>query len=171
VSRLDELELVGSDVEGIDIGGEASVGLLGAVGADQGVDLDGVNVVQSLEGLLDLGLVGLDVDNEDESVVLLHLLHRALSVERVDDDLVLIETRKVRDRLAGVLGRAGQLQGLGTVEAVAQADLAGLLAVGTLEGSLGGRVGLLGRVGGCRVKSISNRSSSENSQSLLLHDA
>lgn len=46
---------------------------------------------------------------------------------------MLIETRKVRDRLAGVLGRAGQLQGLGTVEAVAQADLAGLLAVGLLE--------------------------------------
>jgi hypothetical protein len=100
---------------------------------DEGVDLDGVNVVEGLEGTLDLSLVGLDVDNEDESVVLLHLLHRALSVERVDDDLVLIEARKVRNRLAGVLGRAGKLQGLGTVEAVAQADLAGLVAVGLYE--------------------------------------
>lgn len=97
---------------------------------DEGVDLDGVNIVEGLKGLLDLGLVGLDVDDEDEGVVLLHLLHGALSVERVHDDLVLIEARQVRDRLAGVLGRARQLQGLGTVEGVAQADLAGLVAGG-----------------------------------------
>lgn len=97
---------------------------------DQGVDLDGVNVVELLQGQLDLGLVGLDIDDEDEGVVLLHLLHGALSVERVDDDLVLIETRQVRDRLAGVLGRAGQHQGLGAVEGGAVADLALLGRVG-----------------------------------------
>lgn len=97
---------------------------------DECVDFDGVNVVESLEGTLDLSLVGLDVDNENEGVVLFHLLHRALSVERVHNDLVLIKARKVRNRLAGVLGRAGKLQSLRTVEAVAQADLAGLVAVG-----------------------------------------
>lgn len=91
---------------------------------DQGVDLDGVNVVELLQGELDLGLVGLDVDNEDKGVVLLHLLHGALGVERVDNDLVLIETGQVRDRLAGVLGRAGEDESLGAVEGGAQADLA-----------------------------------------------
>jgi hypothetical protein len=39
---------------------------------DEGVDLDGVNVVELLQGNLDLSLVGLDVDNEDEGVLLLH---------------------------------------------------------------------------------------------------
>lgn len=32
MSCLDELEFVGSDVEGIDIGGEVSVGFFGVVG-------------------------------------------------------------------------------------------------------------------------------------------
>lgn len=71
---------------------------------DQCVDLDGVNVVQLLESLLDLALVGLDVDDENQRVVLLDLLHRTLRVQRVQDDLVCVETRLVRDRLAGVLG-------------------------------------------------------------------
>lgn len=93
---------------------------------DQGVDLDGVNVVELLEGQLDLGLVGLDVDNEDEGVVLLHLLHGALGVERVDDDLVLIETGQVVDGLAGEARSAGQDQSLGAVERGGLADLAGL---------------------------------------------
>jgi len=54
---LDERELVGSNVESIDIRGQASVGLLGAIRADEGVDLDTVNVVELLEGKLDLGPV------------------------------------------------------------------------------------------------------------------
>lgn len=54
---LDERELVGSNVESIDIRGQASVGLLGAIRADEGVDLDTVNVIELLEGKLDLGPV------------------------------------------------------------------------------------------------------------------
>jgi hypothetical protein len=70
---------------------------------DESVDLDGVDVVQLLEGLLDLLLVGADIANEDQSVVFLNLLHGALGVERVKDNLVLIETRLTWDGLAGVL--------------------------------------------------------------------
>ncbi len=134
---------------------------------DQGVDLDGVNVVELLESTLDLSLVGLDVDNEDEGVVLLHLLHGALGVEGVDDDLVLVEARQVRDRLAGELGVAGQRQRLGLVEGGAQADLALLLGVSSLESSLGGGVGLLGALGGSYIqrRRISNRSISELAKS------
>lgn len=96
---------------------------------DQSVDLDGVDVVELLQGVLDLGLVCLDVDDEDEGVVLLDLLHGALSVERVDDDLVLIETGLVVDGLAGVLGVASQRQGLGLTEGRRGPDLELLVGV------------------------------------------
>ena len=100
---------------------------------DKGVDLDGVNVVKLLQGLLDLGLVGLDVDDEDEGVLLLDLLEGALSVQGVDDDLVLIEARSVGDRLAGVLGSPRQLEGLGAVEGRRVSDLGGLVGVDLQE--------------------------------------
>ena len=100
---------------------------------DKGVDLDGVNIVELLKSLLDLALVGLDVDNEDEGVVLLDLLHRALGVERVDDDLVLIQAGLVRNALARVLGRAREDQGLRAVEGRRETDLAGLVGVNLLS--------------------------------------
>jgi len=96
---------------------------------DEGVDLDGIDIIQLLEGLLDLPLVRLDVDNEDKGVVLLNLLHRALSVERVDDDLAGIETRLMRDALARVLGCPRQSEGLGAVESRRFAHSADLVRV------------------------------------------
>lgn len=96
---------------------------------DEGVDLDGVNVVELLQGLLDLSLIGQSVDDEDESVVLLDLLHGALSVERVDDDLVGIESGLRDDRSAGVLWLTGELEGLGLVEGRRETDLADLVGV------------------------------------------
>jgi hypothetical protein len=76
-----------------------------------------------------LSLVGLDIDDENEGVVLLDLLHRTLGVERVDDDFVLIETGLVRNRLAWKFGRAGELEGLGSVEGGRKTDLADLVGV------------------------------------------
>ncbi len=64
---------------------------------DEGVDLDDVDLVELLKRLLDLGLVRLDVNQEYQGVVLLDLLHRALRVEGVDDDLVLVEAGRVGD--------------------------------------------------------------------------
>lgn len=94
---------------------------------DEGVDLDGVNIVQLLQGLLDLALVCLDIHNEDEGVVLLDLLHGALRVERVQDDLGGIEGGLAGNRHTGVLGRPRELEGLGAVEGGRGADLAGLV--------------------------------------------
>jgi hypothetical protein len=94
---------------------------------DQSVDLDGVNVVQLLNSGLDLALVGLDVDNEDQGVVLLDLLHGALSVERVQNDLLGVELGLTGDGDTGVLGRPRELQGLGAVEGGRGANLAGLV--------------------------------------------
>lgn len=96
---------------------------------DEGVDLDGLDIVKLLERLLDLSLVGLDVDNEDKGVVLLNLLHGTLSVERVDNDLVLIETGSMGNGLSWVLWCTGELKGLGSVEGSREADLADLVGV------------------------------------------
>ena len=96
---------------------------------DEGVELDGLDIVKSLESGLDLPLVGLDVDNEDKGVVLLDHLHGALGVERVDDDLGGIEARLTRDAPAGVGRGARELEGLREVEGGAGADLADLVRV------------------------------------------
>jgi hypothetical protein len=63
-----------------------------------------------------LSLIGLDIDNEDQSIILLNLLHGALGVERVDDHLVLIETRLRINRLPEVFWLSGELEGLRSVE-------------------------------------------------------
>jgi hypothetical protein len=96
---------------------------------DEGVDLDGIDIIELLQRFLDLSLVGLDINDEDEGVVLLNLLHGALSVERVDDNFVLIETRLRRNGLSEVLGVAGELESLRLVEGCRGADLADLLGV------------------------------------------
>jgi hypothetical protein len=108
---LDDSELGSRNVERINIGGQPRESLLGAVGADEGVDLDGGDVVLLLESRGDLALVGLDVDDEDEGVVLLDLLHGGLGVERVDEDLAGVHARLRWDRLAGVLGRTARKTG------------------------------------------------------------
>lgn len=96
---------------------------------DQGVETDRVNVVQLLQSVLDLPLVGLGVHDEDQSVVLLNLLHGALRVQRVDDDLGRIEAGLVRDRLARVFGGAREREGLRQVEGGVGADLLDLVRV------------------------------------------
>lgn len=55
--------------------------------------------------------------------MLLNLLHGALGVERVEDDLVLVEAGEVRDALAGVFGGARELERLGEVESRRVPDL------------------------------------------------
>lgn len=42
-----------------------------------------------------------------------YLLHGGLGVERVDEDAASIHARRMRDRLARVLGRTRELKGLG----------------------------------------------------------
>jgi len=110
---------------------------------DEGVDLESGNIVHLLQGILDLALVGLDVNEEDQGVVLLNLLHGRLGVEGSLQDLVLIQTGNVGNRLAGVLGVTGKLQGLGAVEGGRGADLASLLTVDALQGSLLGSESLV----------------------------
>jgi len=140
---LNNAQLGRCNVQSIHIGRELGISLLGAVWSDESVDLDGVDIIHFLDGCLDLWLVGFDVDNEHEGVVLLNLLHCALSVERVEEDLGGIETSIILDSLARVLGRAAQLESLGAVERSRQSDLLHFVRVDAFERAFGSSVGLL----------------------------
>lgn len=59
--------------------GELDVGLFLSIRSDKSVDLGGVDVVQSLNSLLDLVLVGAKIYDKNECVVVLDVLHGALS--------------------------------------------------------------------------------------------
>ncbi len=83
---------------------------------DKGVDLQGLDVVDALHGILDLALVGTLVNEEDEGVVVLNLLHGRLGGQGALDDSVLVHLGKGLHRLALVLGLAAQDQGAGLVE-------------------------------------------------------
>lgn len=113
---------------------------------DEGVDLGSLNVVQLLHSVLDVALVGTEVNNEDKGVVVLNLLHGRLGGERVLDGAELVHPGKVRDRLAGVLGSTRKTKGVGAVERHRSANLLGRVGLGALEGSLlsGLGLGLLG---------------------------
>ena len=68
MSRSYDADLVGH-VEGVVVLGQAHVSLLLAVGADEGVHLLHGDAPALGHGLLDLGLVGAHVAEEDEGVV------------------------------------------------------------------------------------------------------
>lgn len=108
-AHLDNRKLSSSNIQSINISSQSGESLLRSVRSDKCVDLDSLDVVQLLKSLLDLSLVGLDIDDEDKGVVLLDLLHCALGVERVYDDLVGIETGLMRDRLSWVFWGAAEL--------------------------------------------------------------
>ena len=61
-----------------------------------------IDVVEFLNGLLDLVLVGLDIDDEDERVVVLDLLHRGLGRQRVLDDRECVQLAAGRSRFAHI---------------------------------------------------------------------
>ena len=98
--------------------------------------------------MLDLRLVGSQVNDEDQRVVVLNLLHGALRGEWVLDDGVLVQSGPTRDALARVLGPPPALEGLGTVEVDRGADLRLELRVNALQhgflGLEGVRFGLRG---------------------------
>mmetsp|Transcript_108 Transcript_108/g.302 ORF Transcript_108/g.302 Transcript_108/m.302 type:complete len:200 (-) Transcript_108:163-762(-) len=134
--HLDDANLVGN-IKRIVVGRQAHVRLLQAVGPDQRVDLRGLDLVHAADSLRDLPLVRARVNNEDEGVVVLDLLHGRLSGERVLQDGVLVELVDPGDGAARVLGVAEQTQGLRPVELGLEADLDGLLQVRALGERLG----------------------------------
>lgn len=62
---------------------------------DECVDFGDVDVVQLLDSVLDLMLVGLDIHDEYQCVVVLNLLHRRLCRQgELDDSIVIQPTEK-----------------------------------------------------------------------------
>ena len=57
------------------------------VRSDEGVDLQGLESVQGLDRLLDLVLVGAGIDNENNRVLLLDLVHRAFGRQGILDNV------------------------------------------------------------------------------------
>ena len=82
---LDHSDL-GGNVKSIAVLVDTNERLLLTVRTDEGVNLDGLNVVQFLYGVLDLNLVASSVNNENHGVGVLNLLHRGLSGKWASDD-------------------------------------------------------------------------------------
>lgn len=96
---------------------------------DESVDLDCVHIVQLLQSFLNLSLICLDIHNKDQGVVLFDLLHRTLSIERVDDHLMGIESWYMGNRFSWVFGRSRQDKGLWSVKCGGEANFSGFFAV------------------------------------------
>lgn len=123
------------------VSGKTDVGLLGAVRANKGVDLEGISTQDILHSLLDLVLVGAHVDLQDKGVVGFDLGNGGLRTDVGDQDLLVIQARTVINSLGGVLGLASELKGGRKTESSVGVVLGGLLTVGTLKCSLTGLVG------------------------------
>ena len=104
------------DVERIKVARQSDVRLFLSIRSDEGVDLCGLDIIQLFDGLSDLTLIGLDIDNKHEGIVFLNLLHRTLRVERRDDGVVLVHSGCMRDRRAWVLWHTRETERLGTVK-------------------------------------------------------
>lgn len=181
--------LVGN-VQSVVVGGQSNVSLLLTVRSDRGSglahrttisvstihspdqspDLGGLNIVQLLDSVLDLPLVALQVNDEYQGVVVLDLLHGALSVQRVLNDTELVHSGQVRDGLSSILGVSSKLEGVGSVEGGGVSDLSERGGLGSLQGGLLGQLGLgLLRLGGSCKNENSVSSGSENRAILLVY--
>ena len=156
IIHLDEANLVGN-IQSVVIGRQSHVCLLLAIRSDEGVDLGSLHIVELLDRVLDLTLVGLDVNDEHQRVVLFDLLHCGFRVQGRNNRPELIHTGCMRDRLAGVLGVTSKAESLGAVERDRGPRLARSVRVGALEcgffgglgfGVLGGGLALGGFCGG-----------------------
>ena len=103
--RLDDADSVG-DVERVVVFGETAVRLLGTIRADERVHLQALNVVHTLDGILDLLLVRARVDDEDQRVVGFNLRHGALRRERVLQDLRVEKTRNTNQSSVRVIRKS-----------------------------------------------------------------
>jgi hypothetical protein len=101
---LDNTQLRRRNIQRIHIRRQPRIRLLAPIRPYQRINLHTLHIIQRLNRLLDLALIRLDIHDEHECVVLFDLLHRTLGVERVHDDLVVVEARCVRDGFTWVFG-------------------------------------------------------------------
>lgn len=143
MSCLDVTDSAGN-IKSITVGSQSNESLLLELGGNEGVDLEGLDIVKFLDGLLDLVLVGSSVDLEDKGVGVLNLLDGTFRVDVGDDDLVGVESWEVGNRLAEVLRVLWELQSLWSSEGSRGSNGEDLVAVDTLGDGLLSLLGLLG---------------------------
>jgi hypothetical protein len=127
-----------SDLQGVVLLVKNNISLLLTVGSDKSVHLSNLDVVEVLAGLLDSGLGGLLVNDEDEGVEIFDGLDGGLSAEWVLHDGVLVSSwLNLGSSLHGQW-LPGKAESLGESESNLGPNLLFVLSVGTLlHGSSG----------------------------------
>ena len=123
---LDDTNLVGN-IKSIVILAESYVSLLQSLGGDEGVYSVGFNSIKFLDGIFDLTLVALNINNENKGVRVLDQLHGRFGGQRILDDRVLVQDVLLGGRLCSILGCLGKVNGLSTVEVYLVVDAGSLL--------------------------------------------
>lgn len=132
---LDETNL-GSNIQSLDIAGQSDIGLLGTIGTNEGVDLGGINIVHPLDSILNMTLIGLQIHNKHQSVILLHLAHGGLGGQWKLENRELVQARQMGNGLAWVLGSTVENESTWTTESGAGADLKGDIGMSALKSGL-----------------------------------
>ena len=84
-----------------------------------------LHVVHALHGISNVVLVGADINDEHEGVLVADLLDGRLGGKRVLEDTELVHLVHLPDRNTLNLGLTGKTEGVGTTEVHAGADLLG----------------------------------------------
>jgi hypothetical protein len=125
----------GSNFRSFSIRVQTNISLLGSIRTDQSVDLGNINIIKTLDSILDLCLVGANICNKDKSIIVLNLLQSTFGSEWVLDDSVLIKKSEFGNSLSWVLWSTSKLESLWQVKGGRGLDLDDLLG-GALQCSL-----------------------------------
>ena len=130
---LDDTNSVGH-IKGIVVLAQSHIALLQTPGSDECVDLFAFNVVKLLNSSLDLSLVGLNVNNKDQSVAVFDQFHRGLCCQGILDNRVLVQSGLLWYTGSCVFGLTIMLQSLRSEEVHLRVDTGALLGHSLLEG-------------------------------------
>lgn len=125
---------------------------------NKSVDFGHVDVIELLHGLLNLWLVGSEVYNKHQCIVVFDLLHCTLGGQRVFDDVILVQPGSTGNALARIFRPSLTLECLGTVEVYRGVYFSLEFRVGTFQHGLLSLQGLsLGLSGLTRRGSLTYR--------------
>jgi hypothetical protein len=152
---LNDTDSVGN-IKGIKVLSESDIGLLLTIRADQSVNRLNLDLIQRLNGILDLLLGSQNVADEGEGINVLNLLHGSFSGKRRNNNSVLVHLVQMGDRFPGELRGLGELSGLRLEEAHVAANFLNSNNRSLLQGLSGRRS--LGNLGCLGLSSLRNSS-------------
>ena len=140
---LEDTNLVG-DIHSLVLARKTHERLLEAESRDDGVDVLALDVVELVDGVADLSLVGTEIHEEGEDVLRLryeyrngfshlNLLHRRLGDHGLLDDGVNVHLVVLGDGSSLILGLAGKLQSVGAEKVSVRVNLRHSLLLLTLN--------------------------------------